>query len=415
MRKAVCLGIMLALTALGALAQEEQKSDPKTVKQNYKQAVEAMESVAKEKKALAEEQVKIQKELSDIQSGLVTTAGKIKQQERVLLDMESGLAKLSGQEKLIAADFRLRQRELSQLLQSMVKLSKVPPELVVAMPGDFSETMRTAKVLGLSSRALSQKADKVHVQLVKIHALQAKIRENSATIRDRKTSLEKDQLALKDKLSTRSELQKQLKTQQAGQEQQLARLSEESATLKDLLTQIEENREKDEADEADSPSITPKDKPKSPKPLTKRPKSGSTNFTAAKGKISLPAEGKIFSFYGDKTEDGAQSRGINIETRESAQVTALFGGEVVYTGPFRDYGNLVIVRHEGNYHTLLAGLKRITAETGQTVLEGEPIGEMGNKKRETTLYVEIRKDNRPIDPMPWLSSGDSASKQKIIR
>jgi len=79
---------------------------------------------------------------------------------------------------------------------------------------------------------------------------------------------------------------------------------------------------------------------------------------------------------------------------------------VVFAGEFRGYGEILIIQHSEGYHTLLSGLSRIDAVTGQLVLAGEPVGAMGQSEggNGPELYVELRRNGRPIDPLPWLAS-----------
>jgi murein hydrolase activator len=84
---------------------------------------------------------------------------------------------------------------------------------------------------------------------------------------------------------------------------------------------------------------------------------------------------------------------------------------VVYAGPFRNYGQLLILNAGGGYHVLLAGMERISVDLGQFVLTGEPVAVMGDDARsavdkaggasQPVLYVEFRKDGVPVDPGPW--------------
>lgn len=100
------------------------------------------------------------------------------------------------------------------------------------------------------------------------------------------------------------------------------------------------------------------------------------NFVKAKGKLSRPARGSIITAYGQETAKGVSSKGIIIKTRAQAQVIAPFDGSVLFAGPFRGYGNLIIIEHGKGYTSLLAGLDSIDCELGQLLLAGEPIGLM---------------------------------------
>ncbi|WP_290979714.1 peptidoglycan DD-metalloendopeptidase family protein [Hyphomicrobium sp.] len=137
-------------------------------------------------------------------------------------------------------------------------------------------------------------------------------------------------------------------------------------------------------------------------------------FSDARGKLPLPAQGRRALTFGERTQFGGQSKGIVIETRSAAQVTSPCDGWVVYAGEFRSYGQLLIINAGDGYHVLLAGLSQIDVQPGQFVLTAEPVGTMsGGQKNSSSatpvsgpvLYVELRKDGRPIDPDPWWASG----------
>jgi septal ring factor EnvC (AmiA/AmiB activator) len=76
----------------------------------------------------------------------------------------------------------------------------------------------------------------------------------------------------------------------------------------------------------------------------------------------------------------------------------------VFAGPFRGYGLLLILSQGEGYHILLAGMSRLYAVTGQPVLAGEPVGEMGPEGSDTTLYVELRRQGEPINPLSWITA-----------
>jgi septal ring factor EnvC (AmiA/AmiB activator) len=90
---------------------------------------------------------------------------------------------------------------------------------------------------------------------------------------------------------------------------------------------------------------------------------------------------------------------------------------VVYAGPFRNYGQLLILNAGGGYHVLLAGMDRISVDLGQFVVTGEPVAIMGGRVQtaaalaigsgQPLLYIEFRKDGTPVDPGPWWAASES--------
>ncbi|WP_338663478.1 peptidoglycan DD-metalloendopeptidase family protein [Pararoseomonas sp. SCSIO 73927] len=92
-----------------------------------------------------------------------------------------------------------------------------------------------------------------------------------------------------------------------------------------------------------------------------------------------------------------------------ARVVSPCGGRVVFSGPFRSYGRMLIVDCGGGYHFVLAGLDRLDAEPGQRVLAGEAVGTLGNAGvsggGRATLYLELRRSGQPVDPAGWTSRG----------
>jgi septal ring factor EnvC (AmiA/AmiB activator) len=136
--------------------------------------------------------------------------------------------------------------------------------------------------------------------------------------------------------------------------------------------------------------------------------------------LVMPARGRVVRLYGQRDDDGASSKGISISTRAAAQVVAPYDGRIAYAGTFRSYGQILIIEHGGRYHTLLAGVDRIDAVVGQWVLAGEPIGVMsggstaaaagastsdsaGEAQGHPELYLELRRNGQPINPLPWLA------------
>jgi septal ring factor EnvC (AmiA/AmiB activator) len=130
-------------------------------------------------------------------------------------------------------------------------------------------------------------------------------------------------------------------------------------------------------------------------------------FPDSENSLRMPARGDVVASYGETVERRGTTtgdQGMMIATRPGARVVAPYDGKVVYAGPFKTYGRILIIQHGDRYHSLLAGLGRIDAIVGQWVLAGEPVGVMGDPSGQPPeLYVELRRAGQPIDPAPWLA------------
>ena len=139
-------------------------------------------------------------------------------------------------------------------------------------------------------------------------------------------------------------------------------------------------------------------------------------FASTKGLVSLPVNGVRIKEFGVPDGVGGTEKGLSIAARAGAQITSPCDGWVVYAGPFRNYGQLLILNAGGGYHVLLAGMDRISVDLGQFVVTGEPVAVMGGGGQaaaalttgsgQPVLYVEFRKDGIPVDPGPWWATSE---------
>ena len=126
-----------------------------------------------------------------------------------------------------------------------------------------------------------------------------------------------------------------------------------------------------------------------------------------KGRLKLPLKGRILNKFGRKRVKEYESyivyNGINVRARRGTPVQAVFDGKVLYTGELEGYGNLVIVGHGKEYHSLYGHLDSIKVAANKVVKTGEVIalsGDSGSMEGET-LYFELRKNGKPIEPVRW--------------
>ena len=396
MRKALVIAALL-LAPSTALAESKTKEE-------LSKTLDALRLSESKNEALKQEHEKLQEELSDLQQETITIARGIHDDEKQMSALEAKLAELEKKHAHKTADHAMRERQLASVIQGMVRLSKMPEGAVIAMPGDYEKTLKTSQMLGITSKAIRAEADTLKIELSELNDLKAEVEKNKTALLEEKQKLEASQSQLATKLIERQKLQAALYREQQEESKKIAELSAKSSNLKELMQSLESsyrrpNRKKPRENKEFTLASLP-DARVIPNGGNKKP------FEQAKGSIKLPASGKILNRFGDVKQPGETYKGVVISTRNGAQVTAPYDGEVVFTGPFLDYGKLIIIRHSEKFHSLIAGLDTILCTPGQFLLEGEPIGGMGSEnKSQTSLYLELRQDGKSVDPLPWVVAG----------
>jgi lipoprotein NlpD len=116
--------------------------------------------------------------------------------------------------------------------------------------------------------------------------------------------------------------------------------------------------------------------------------------------LSWPSGGRVITQF---AEPGY--KGIAFSGQEGDPIVAAGDGRVVYSGSgLRGYGNLVIVKHEGDFLTAYAHNRKILVNEGQTVKRGQQIAELGSTDSEIPkLHFEVRLSGKPVDPMRYLA------------
>lgn len=442
---AVCLP--LSLPALAQVSKDEAKKKLDADRSK-------LEQTQKLKKELQSDVEKLAAERERINARLVETGKLIQQSEAQLTQIEGRLGELERQEKALREQLQAKHGTLAGLLAAMQRMGRNPPPVMVTQREDALSMVRSAMLLAATFPELRTEAVALGTQLEdlsrvmgSIRAEGEKLRAETARLDDARTRLSALQETKRQTLAEReSELNKmgELANQISKNVQDLSELignlDKEVANRTGLGAYEQEATQPPQRTAAQTPpaapiapgkAATPEKAPTAPAPEAKAPPpemkgtvlapSGdrlamlspgrikpAMPFEEARGMLPMPAQGKAVLNYGDKTQYGSQSRGIVLQTRQGAQVISPSDGWVVYAGDFRSYGQLLIINAGRGYHILLAGLSQIDVQLGQFVLTGEPVGVMPNSGASSkaqdnapVLYIEFRKDQKPVDPAPW--------------
>ncbi len=422
--------IVSALLAFGSIeASLAAPPDPRDNLENVEREIEQSRKQRDEVRRAAREAAE---EVSRMRRDLVVSAEAIRKLENDALRLEDRIEELEAAEKQATERLNAHRGLSAGVLAAMVRMARFPPEAVIAQPVSPGDTVRAAITLRSAAPLFEEVAAGLRGNLDTIRETRTEIEERKATLADRQKLLDTDRRKLDSLLSERRLAYRTFDAQSRELDDRLQALSRKARDFQDLVERVErERRERAEREtrlraeqvQEAKRRIEAEARDREEREARLRAEEEETRLRAeeearrlqairsianSKGQLPFPVAGRVVGAYGQRAAKGLTRKGIDIETRGRAQVVAPFDGEVVFAGPFRGYGRILIIDHGEGYHSLLAGLEEIDGIPGHRVIAGEPVGKMGDGGAERpVLYMEFRRDGQPINPLPWLARNGS--------
>ena len=270
------------------------------------------------------------------------------------------LEALNARERSILADLGINRQRLSLLLSALQLFRLDPPPALLVAPENARDAVRAAILIRAMTPDLQRRADAYARQATAVGTLRREAAAASAelftaesVVADRKGEIER-------LIIEKTQLERAYAHEALTEENELRTLG----VLTDGLGRVEPTG-----------------------PLHLR----------------TPAAGAIVRRFGQEMPAGGKSPGVTIRTEKGLTVTAPAAGTVEYAGALNGWGAVLILRSQGAYHLVLAGLDQITASPGQSVAAGAPIGKMPDHvSSDPELYLEVRENGEPADPERWL-------------
>ena len=116
-----------------------------------------------------------------------------------------------------------------------------------------------------------------------------------------------------------------------------------------------------------------------------------------KSRIKMPVSGEIISDYGEGKDQHKLKNGLVFKVKEDSFVTSPMDGTVVYANKFKSFGNLVMIKDNKGFTSVLIGMRNLLISTGNEVLVGEPIAKIYSTLQ-SQLYFELRENGKIVDP-----------------
>lgn len=347
---------------------------------------------------------------------LIGSAANIRAVEDRIAAAESRLATLGNNEDTIRRSLGSRRAVIAEVLAALQRIGRRPPPALVVSPEDALQSVRTAILLGAVLPDMKVEVDTLVADLTEFVRVRSEISAERDVLGRDLAVLSQERTRMTVLVQERQRKQSETEKALESERTRSAQLARQADNLKELISRME--REIAVSARAAAAAQAGTEKPEAKNTLSALQDPGRLSpaiaFASAKGSLRLPINGIRIREYGMPDGLGGTEKGISVASRSGAQVTAPCDGWVVYAGPFRSYGQLLILNAGGGYHVLLAGMERISVDLGQFVLTGEPVAVMGGGPQSAAavatgssqpiLYIEFRKDGSPVDPSPWWAS-----------
>jgi murein hydrolase activator len=413
-RGSMLAAVLLAVGTFAGHAEETASvAGPDLPLAEYERVSQQISLSAERIASLSAEIAAIKKDQATITAALIQSAKTERKLSQDIEDITDRVEALKLQEADVKRSLAGRRGVLAEVLGALQRMGLNPPPAILVKPDDALASVRSAILLGAVVPELREQTQILLIDLAELSRVAASIEAE----RQRLSSAFSEQLAEKRRLdllvAEKQRLQNEQEEALGAERQRSEELAGKAKSLKDLIASLEKQQK-----EAEKARIAREKKEKRDSELAAIPVpeanrlAESAPFAALKGQVALPVTGKLSRRFGAPDGNGGVMLGDMVATQSTAIVTAPSDGSVLYAGPFRSYGQLLILNAGDGYHVVLAGMSRISVAPGQSVLAGEPVGAMGESRVASVsaqppgnaapeLYVEFRKDGKPVDPAPW--------------
>lgn len=421
-----CLSAGAAVAQTAPAPETEQAARDTEQKREEKRAREAELKAIEERLAgNADARVKLEAEIAGIRAdrtklnqALLDTTARTQAAEGRIAGLEQRLSLLQTSETAIRRSLESRRGLIGEVLAALQRIGRRPPPAVLVRPEDILEAVRASMLLGAVVPDLRQEITILGTDLAELVRLREAIAEERKSIAGEMEGLAGERRRLASLIEARRAREASAAQDIEAQRTAGGELAAQAKTLRDLVERIEKDiSTANRAAEAARRALEAETQEQRQRmaqlafrdPARLAPKAA---FQELRGMLPLPVAGSQLRGFGAADEVGAATRGISLSTRANAVVSSPSDGWVVYAGPFRSFGQLLILNAGNGYYILLAGMQRIDVSLNQFVLAGEPVAVMGETAEaaatnvgagtgEPILYIEFRKDGVSIDPTPW--------------
>ncbi|MBO9576910.1 MAG: peptidoglycan DD-metalloendopeptidase family protein [Sphingobium sp.] len=320
-------------------------------------------------------------------------AARIQKSEADLRAGQARIALIAAQQRAQAHRLALRQKPIVRLTAALQQLARRAPILALVEPGPVSDAVHRRIILSQMLPIVAARTRDLRAELARSAQLRRSEEQANAALEKTRADLlgqRQSLAAMEQRLRVAA---RQLHETAGAETDRALAMGEQARDIGDLLGRIEDaGKMRESLMRLPGPTLRPANPGAAALPVAL------ATPAAALGAPSyrLPVIGDVVTGFGELAASGARSRGLAIATMGSAAIVAPASGRVAFAGPFRGYGQILIIEHAGGWTSLIANLGALSAAVGDEVRQGDPIGSAPPGSR-PQIVLELRKGAEPVD------------------
>jgi septal ring factor EnvC (AmiA/AmiB activator) len=292
-----------------------------------------------------------------------------------------------------------KQAPIVRLVGALQTMARRPSALAIVQPGSISDVVHVRSLLASTLPVIRVRTAGLRAEVEEGNRLRRRALLAAATLEAGQRRLQAQRLELaKLEAAHRRRSQDFVDSAMLEQDKAIA-LGEEARDIVDLMEELDDQAAiRERLASLPGPMLRPPVPGQARTPV--REVAARRNGHPA---YRLPVVGRLVSGMGEVSKTGIRARGLTLAAARGAQVIAPTSGRVGFAGPFRGYGNIVIIDHGGGWTSLITNLASMNVRVGDQVDQGSPIGRVGSARQAVT--VELRRNGHPIDITPMVAAG----------
>ena len=326
-------------------------------------------------------------------------AARIQQSEAGIAAGEARLALIREEQTNLRGQMAEREGPVVGLTAALQKFARRPATLSIVRPGSVRDLVYVRAILDSAVPEVARRTQGLRAQLNRSRELQREASQAIAALRDGE-----DELSARRKELAALETSQRIASREASgnadrEAERALALAENARDLSELVGELDKAAEiRRKLASLPGPVLRPAQPARAQTSVANATPAASA--TAPPEGFRLPVDGRTAAGFGTILDAGTRSQGITLVPRASAQIVAPAGGRVAFAGPYRGYGRIVIIEHEGGWTSLITGLVRTDVVVGDNLVGGSPLGIAAPDAPSVTL--ELRRDGELVNPLDFV-------------